>query len=338
VSRAREAADEEFTNVDQVGDYVVEQHLAEPGAFEVEHLSGGVSSHVYRVRIGGDCFVLKQARQRLDVSREWLSDPRRSGIEAAFAEVAMHIVPGAVPRPRFVDPAQHVFGMDCAADGSVTWKSELLAGEVDESIARQAGRLIGRIHAATRDSSLAEQFGDLSIFDELRVDPYLRSLLTDDAVVRARVDAIARRLLEPGTCLVHGDFSPKNLLVTPHRDLLLIDHEVAHFGDPSFDVAFFLNHLCLKAFHMPGLAPELLAAAAAFLGTYAAEQGGLESDLDQRIARVLAALMLARIDGKSPVEYLDEPNRVRVRAFAVRQIRGEPTTVAAILAAVGAAA
>jgi 5-methylthioribose kinase len=338
VNSIGDAAAEEFTTVDQVARYVAERSLAEPGAFEVEHLSGGVSSHVYRVRIADDCFVIKQARQRLDVSREWLSDPRRSGIEAAFATLAVKIAPGAVPRPRFVDPAEHVFGMDCAADGSVTWKSELLAGEVDESIAFQAGRLIGRIHASTRDHSLAEQFGDLSIFDELRVDPYLRALLTDDAIVRARVDSIARRLLEAGTCLVHGDFSPKNLLVTPDRDLLLIDHEVAHFGDPSFDVAFFLNHLCLKAFHMPWLAPELLAAAAVFLRAYADEQGGLRPDLDQRIASVLAALMLARIDGKSPVEYLSEPNRVRVRAFAVRQIRAEPTTIAAVLTAVGAAA
>jgi aminoglycoside phosphotransferase (APT) family kinase protein len=329
----------EFAGPDDVRAYLATRGLPAGSGVPVERLSGGVSSLVYQVRAGDDCLVLKQARARLDVAREWLSDPRRSMIEAAFADEAWAIVPGRVPRGRFADADRHVFGMDCAPDGSVTWKTELLTGVVDQDLARQAGDLIGRIHGATRGrADVAARFADQTIFDELRVDPYLRSLTTPDAAVQARALAIAARLLEPGECLVHGDYSPKNLLVTRDRRLLLIDHEVAHFGDPSFDLAFCLNHLCLKSFHVPGSSVALRDAAGEFLAAYGAASGSPDADLDRRTASLLAALMLARIDGKSPVEYLDELTRVCVREFAIAQLLAMPMSIADVLDAVATAA
>ena len=112
-------------------------------------------------------------------------------------------------------------------------------------------------------------------------------------------------------CLVHGDYSPKNVLVGD--GMWVIDFEVAHFGDPVFDVAYMLNHLLLKLLHLPGSAPALESSAACFWEAYASRvQDALLPETQYLLGHV-GALMVARVDGKSPVEYLtrDEQDLAR---------------------------
>jgi aminoglycoside phosphotransferase (APT) family kinase protein len=190
--------------------------------------------------------------------------------------------------------------------------------------------MLGRIHATSAGrAGLAAEFADTSFFDELRIDPYLRYVAAAAPDLAPALDEVAGELLATGACLVHGDFSPKNLLVTPDGHVLLVDHEVAHWGHPAFDVAFVTNHLCLKAvrFRAEGRAPAYLEAATTVLDAYAAEAGGLELGIGQFAARTTGALMLARVDGKSPVEYLtDERDRAVVRSLGRDVLLDPPAT------------
>src|SRR5436190_11365305 len=156
--------------------------------------------------------------------------------------------------------------MRSAPSGTGTWKKRLMGGEVSLATATQVGHLLGRIHARSAErADLSRDFADRSFFEELRVDPYLRYVAARTPALAPALDDVADVLLTTGACLVHGDFSPKNVLVTPDGGVLLIDHEVAHRGHPAFDVGFVVSHLCLKAirFRGAGDASAYLDAAAA---------------------------------------------------------------------------
>ena len=85
----------------------------------------------------------------------------------------------------------------------------------------------------------------------------------------------------------------------------MIDWEIVHRGDPAFDVAFLLNHLLLKTIHRPASRNDYEACGAAFLDAY-----GQDLDLAY-VLGLVGCLMLARVDGKSPAEYLTEPSAGR---------------------------
>jgi hypothetical protein len=301
---------------------------------EITELSGGVSSTVFMARAGGRCMVVKQALGQLRVAQEWLVSPERSSTEADCAFLLTQLVPGSVPRPLHADPGRHAFVMECAPDGAETWKVHLMTGRCDPAVARQAGRVLGRIHGGTAgDPAVRARFGDRTLFGDLRIEPYLvaASRLHPDVGLLE----IAHDLRSRGECLVHGDFSPKNLLVGPAGDVLLVDHEVAHYGDPAFDLAFVLSHLWLKAVRFPPLAAPLAAAAGALVDSYAAESGAVGEAARPRVPRLVGALMLARVDGKSPVEYLDGNRQDRVRSIARRILLDAPATIDALPAYLG---
>ncbi len=136
------------------------------------------------------------------------------------------------------------------------------------AVARRLGELLRAWQAATlRDDELARRFGDIEAFDQLRVDPYHRAVMRRWPSLAGPIGAYAEELLATRVCLVHGDFSPKNVLVGPDS-LWVIDFEVAHVGDPVFDPAFMLNHLMLKAIHRPADAAAYRACAEAFVSSY----------------------------------------------------------------------
>jgi aminoglycoside phosphotransferase (APT) family kinase protein len=213
----------------------------------------------------------------------------------------------------------------------VNWKSELLAGRVDARIARQVGDLLGRIHAATAgDAQLAAAFATDANFHAIRLEPYLVETARVHPALAPVLHGLVERTARTRRVLVHGDVSPKNILLGPDGPVLL-DAECAWFGDPAFDVAFCLNHFLLKASHLPRQRDALLAAFGALAESYAAHVAWEPwAALEPRIATLLPGLALARIDGKSPVEYLDEPTRGAVRDASVRLLQSAPVTLAAI--------
>jgi 5-methylthioribose kinase len=309
----------------------------------VRELGGGVSNIVLRVDIPGQApFVLKQCRERLRVALEWRARIERIWTEAATLEVLRTILPeGLVPQVLFEDRPNYLFGMTCAPDDAVTWKTHLMDGRVDPSIASRLGAILGTIHRdASGHASLRGTLADTSLFDELRVDPYYRTAARRHPDLEPRIMALIAAMDRPPDerTLVLGDFSPKNILVHG-RGLVLLDFECAHAGDPAFDLGFFLSHLLIKTIHHGGQdsggGRSYAGLTRVFWNSYLDRMGLAASRptaLVQRAIRHAAACCLARVDGKSPVEYLGMQAQTIARSFAREALQHEPAAWDDVLA------
>lgn len=296
--------------------------LAEPtDRPQITPLTGGVSSDIWVVQDASRRYVLKHARAQLKVDAEWHAPVDRGASEVAWLRFAGRAVPGACPQVLGYDADTHAIALEYIDPAAhLNWKGELLAGRVDVSFAGAVGATLGRIHAAsTTTSGLPGAFANQELFESLRIEPYLLS--TADAVPEAR-DAmltVVAGLRATQVGLVHGDVSPKNILTGPQP--IILDAECATWGDPAFDAAFCLNHLVLKSIHLQSATPTLRKGADAFTAAYLAQVTWEPvSDLAARIDRILPALMLARVAGKSPAEYLTIVDRANVHQLAVRAL------------------
>jgi 5-methylthioribose kinase len=328
----------------------VERYLRDTGRIAansrvvIRELTGGVSNMVLLVEHldnPANNFVLKQARAQLRTRHVWLSSVERIWREAEVLRICQRIVaetsvrgPIAISTPRilFEDRAQYLFGMTAAQQPNRVWKADLLAGRADAAVAEAAGRLLGTLHAGSwNDAAVASAIGDRTLFDELRVDPYYRTLAVARPETRPAVERLIASLETHPRCLVHADFSPKNMLLFS-GGALLVDFETGHYGDPAFDLGFFLSHLMLKAFLMAPRHAPYVALTESFRTAYDAELRTAVSqqelaDLWQRGVQNFAGCAWARLDGKSPVEYLSqEPRREAVRELCREIFATQPTT------------
>jgi aminoglycoside phosphotransferase (APT) family kinase protein len=285
----------------------------------LQPLTGGVSSDIYRADLPHGVVCVKRALPRLKVAAEWQVPVERNRYEVEWLRVAAGIVPGAVPRLLGEDRASGAFAMAwLPPETHPVWKSLLLEGRGDTATARQVGDVFGRLHAATADrADIAARFATDALFHAIRLDPYLVTAARAHPDLAGRLHELVRVTAQTRRVLVHGDASPKNILVGPQGPVVL-DAECAWYGDPAFDVAFLLNHLVLKSALAPARWPAHRAMCNALVEAYRAHVDwepwpGLEA----RVAALLPGLMLARVDGKSPVEYLvGRPGGEIVRRFA----------------------
>jgi aminoglycoside phosphotransferase (APT) family kinase protein len=282
-------------------------------------LAGGVSSDIYRADLPSGVVCVKRALPQLKVAAQWEVPVDRNRFEVAWMRVAGGVVPGAVPAILGEDPEAGAFAMDwLPPERFPVWKSLLASGRATTAQAAQVGNVLGRIHAATADrSDLAARFPTDALFHALRLDPYLVTAAAAHPDLAARLMALVTVTAQTRRVLVHGDFSPKNILIGPDGPVLL-DAECAWYGDPAFDLAFVVNHLLLKGVWQPQWRSEYRAMIGALIAAYRARVAWEPwSTLEARTAALLPGLMLARIDGKSPVEYLtDAATRDAVRQFA----------------------
>jgi 5-methylthioribose kinase len=290
----------------------------------VQELGGGVSNTVLFVQFKGRPerrWVVKQSLAKLRVEDDWRSERGRIFREAEAIQMLRDCLgPGSLPEVVHVDRTHYVYVMTAAACGSETWKSLLLRGEVDSGIARTAGDLLGKlIKAGCRMPALGHRFEDRTIFDQLRIDPYYRTAATRHPDLHSIYDELIRDSWRIRNSIVHGDYSPKNMLVKD-QTVWLIDFEVVHWGDPAFDAGFLLNHLFLKACHRPCYRSLYFGAIREFWHSLREEaHGRCEDEFERMTMRHLGGLMLARIDGKSPVEYItDDSTKQQVRDLARR--------------------
>jgi aminoglycoside phosphotransferase (APT) family kinase protein len=281
---------------------------------EVSQLDGGVSNVVLAADDGATRMVVKQALPRLRVRELWLAKRERAISEAEALTIAATITPDAVPALIDSDRDNCALTIAGAPASWSTWKSRLLAGEVDPTVASRLGSILARWHGATfEDDGVANAFADYEAFDQLRVDPFYRVVAERRHELADASAALMARMEATHVCLVHGDYSPKNVLVGD--GLWVIDFEVAHYGDPAFDVAYMLNHLLLKLIHVRESAAQLRLSANCFWDAYrAAVPAELRPDLVYVLAHV-GLLMVARVDGKSPAEYLTAPERDAARTI-----------------------
>jgi aminoglycoside phosphotransferase (APT) family kinase protein len=275
-------------------------------------LSGGVSSEIWRVDLATGPICVKRALPRLRVAQRWEAPIVRNRYERLWMDAAGAAVPGAAPRILASDDEAGLFAMQCL--DLPLWKECLRQGKADAGFAAQVGATLAAIHAATAGRpEVAARFATDEIFYAIRLEPYLVATGAKYPDLQPRFESLVSRTAKTKLCLVHGDVSPKNILVGA-RGPVFLDAECAWYGDPAFDLAFCLNHLLLKCLWVPRARAAFLACFDALSGAYlrAVPFKGVQA----RAASLLPALLLARVDGKSPVEYLTEENKELVRTVA----------------------
>lgn len=304
--------------LDSAAEWLARQGFAVSGARFTE-LGGGVSNTVILASAPEFRIVLKQALGQLRVAEVWRADPERI-LREAEATNWVATLPGASFAPRILaeDRERRIIAMEGAPPGAEMWKTLLFRGDLREEHAHQAGAMLGSVVSASWNRPEARKaFGSREAFDQLRTDPYYRFTAQRRPEVKGYFEELIRKSEARAVSLTHGDWSPKNLLVW-EGGMWAIDWECAHFGDPSFDAAFLLNHLVLKSITLPHLRDQFAKLASVFgeaLNESLPAEGGWVLDAALEHA---PALLLARVDGKSPAEYLDEAGRETARRRALR--------------------
>ncbi len=300
-----------------------------------EALAGGVSSDIWRVDLSSGGVCVKRALPRLRVAARWEAPVERNAFEVAWLEVAARIDPACVPRVRGHDVAAGLFIMDHLDPAHYRlWKADLRDGRADVDVAAAVGARLVRIHAATaHDASIAQRFPTDALFHALRLAPYLEAAAERHPDAAAALHALVHVTANTREALVHGDVSPKNILIGPAGPVFL-DAECAWYGDPAFDLAFCLNHLLLKGLWAPAAQAALTRCFEALCAAYSGGVMWCEWPvLEARAARLLPGLLLARVDGKSPVEYIvDEVQKNTVRRAALALLAAPRPQLAGVLA------
>ncbi len=299
-------------------------HIGKDENPRITVLTGGVSNRTVLVeRENGTAWVLKQALARLRVASDWFSSPARIQREALGLRYLSQLAPpDAIPRLIFEDQERHFLAMEAVPQPHENWKTMLLRGEVGRDAVEQFGRLLGGIHrgALARREELEPIFRDGSFFESLRLEPYYAYSAGQTAEAGAFLRELIAETRAARVTLVHGDFSPKNILVRNER-LVLLDHEVIHWGDPAFDLGFSLTHFLSKAHHLRAQRGKFAEAAHWYWKSYN------DSSCEARAVRHTLGCLLARVDGRSPLEYLDADERRRQRAAVLGLMAAPPSGI-----------
>lgn len=297
-------------------------------------LTGGVSSDIWRVDLASGPICIKRALAKLKVAADWRAPVDRNVYEARWMQVAGAAAPGATPALLGQDAQSGTLAMAyLPAERFALWKAQLRDGVADPGFARQVAQRLVAIHAASAaDPAVAARFTTEAIFYDIRLEPYLVHTGIQHPDLAGRLQALVEQTAATRKALVHGDVSPKNILCGPDGPVFL-DAECAWWGDPAFDLAFCLNHLLLKCLWTPSARDGFLACFRSLAKTYlAGVNWEPPADLEHRAAALLPGLFLARVDGKSPVEYItSDRDRAPVRLVG-RRLLAEPVGSLAVIA------
>jgi hypothetical protein len=295
-------------------------------------LAGGVSNRsVWIRRASGEAWVLKQALAKLRVKVDWFSDPSRIHREALGLVWLDRLVPGGAIAPLvFEDAEHHLLAMHAVPEPHENWKTMLMRGDVQTGHIEQFASLLAAIHrdAWQRRAEIRPIFDDRDFFESLRIEPYYLYSCECEPRARSFLNDVVHETRRTRDTLVHGDYSPKNILVRDGH-LVLLDHEVIHFGEPAFDVGFAMTHLLSKGHHLADHRGAFVNAAHGFWETY---REGIEpvpwlARIDERCVSHTLSCLLARVVGRSPLEYLDEVEKHRQRELAVRLMQSPPASM-----------
>lgn len=290
-----------------------------------ELLAWGVSNAVLRIDPdGGESLVLKQSRAQLRTKDPWFSRLDRIWREVEVMRLVQPLLPeGVIPRVLFEDRDNFLFGMEAAPAKHVVWKQLLLEGQADKTVSRRLGTYLSTIHRETADRpDLRAQFGNTEVFVQLRVDPFYRRIAAVSPTAAPHIERLIAEMFSLQVCLVIADFSPKNVLIA-NQQIVLVDFETGHYGDPAFDLGFFLSHLLLKSIRHATRFAQYTALTDEFWRTYLEGLAELSThaafvprEILRRTIAHLAGCLWARIDGTSKIDYLDTAQQNAVRDFS----------------------
>ncbi len=312
------------------------QHIAPDETPIMRKLPGGVSSRtVFVERANGESWVLKQSLAKLRVQVDWFSDPQRIHCEAAALRWLTQLTPpGAVPAFVFEDHDEHVLAMEAIPQPHDNWKQLMLAGGLQRENATAFWRLLGTIHrqATLRLAELAPEFAECTFFESLRLEPFYRYVAGNIAEAAPFLKALVADTEQRRHTLTHGDYSPKNILIYQNR-LILLDHEVAHIGDPAFDIGFSLAHLLSKAHHLAAQRADFAAATRLYWTNYVEAIGAVDwwNGFEARAARHVLGCLLARVAGRSQMDYLNADEKANQRRVGIALMQNPPTTIFGVI-------
>jgi 5-methylthioribose kinase len=323
-------------SAESVGEYLVSRGVFEHvDNIEVDQLGGGVSNAVLAARQNDRRVVVKQALGRLRVADEWLATRERAITEGEALRLAARLIPDSVPTVLDLDRELCALTIAEAPATWKNWKEQLLEGNADPRMAARLGEWLGTWQVKTfEEPDIKRQFESTQSFEELRIEPFYETVAQRRPELRAMIDTYVENMRARRLCLVHGDYSPKNILVGD--GFWVLDFEVAHYGDPAFDVAFMLSHLFLKRLHVPEASHELESCIEEFWSAYQEVAASHLPPLACVIGHA-GCLMVARVDGKSPVEYLTDDERDTARRVGSELLLDPPASIEEALAIVAGA-
>lgn len=281
-----------------------------------EPLTGGVSSNLWLIDNVKTRYVLKEARHQLKVADHWEADLSRNFAEQKYIRFVSQFAPHSVPEIILNQPDDPYFVMEFLKPPLQNWKQKLLKGHFDPYDIYRTVQLLSQIHnTARKHPEVPHLFDYPDNFYTLRIEPYLITTGHRNPALNSFFEAEAQRLHICRETLVHGDYSPKNILLDKNR-IVLLDHEVAHYGDPAFDLAFLINHLILKKIYFgPTTKNQPDLPKIAWDTYFNLIEVPVRKTLERRTSHLLWMLLLSRVDGKSPVEYLDQQKQDFIRHF-----------------------
>ncbi len=297
----------------QLKNYLIEHgYVSNADRLVICPLKGGVSNRTVFVELpNGQQWVMKQALKKLRVEADWFSKPERIHREALGIHWLGQLTPpGTIPKVIFEDQINHLLAMVTVPQPHVNWKTALLAGRLQDDHVRQFGALLAQIHTAAyvKRNALSETFADRHFFETLRLEPYYAYTASNLSDAAAFLNDLIVDTRQRAITLVHGDYSPKNILIFENK-MILLDHEVIHWGDPAFDVGFSMTHLLSKAHHLASQRQQFTQAAHFYWQAYVQniESTGSFNGMEPFAVRHTMACLLARAAGRSPLEYLSKP-------------------------------
>lgn len=281
--------------------------LKEGSACSVHYCEGGVSCTVAYVEIDGQPMIIKQALEQLKTKDTWLCDPNRMYIEYESNKIYYEYLPENAPETYFYDKENYIYGREAVPDGCPMWKDDLMKGILDYKVAQKAVDTLVTVHnQCCNDETAAKMFESKDVFYALRISPYIEFTVSKHPEIASFAHQVSKEMMESKITLIHGDYSPKNIMVTDDG-IKVLDYEVANFGHPAFDLAFFSNHFILKAVKFEDNSKAYLDMLDYIVKRYFDAFTCMDhQEFEHTYIRTLALLMLARVDGKSPVEYLTE--------------------------------
>ena len=295
----------ELLNKDTVVKYLTDKKvISASDNAEVEVLTGGVSNVVLAITTANQKLVLKQALAELAVSEKWLADQRRAIVEADAIKLFNQLSPDQVPKLIFLDPERFILVLERVPVGSTVWKSDLLAGVINPDVGAGLGKTLATWHNYGEVTASAKiKFMEDKLFEQLRIDPFYRFVAAKNPQIEVAIRKLINELEGDKTTIVHGDFSPKNIMVSMDDQIFILDFEVTHVGNPVFDLAFLIAHLLCKFFRAEDhLQVKLLTnTASAFVKEYEKLR-----PISASVTKHAALVALARVEGKSPVNYLND--------------------------------
>ena len=277
------------------------------GDATVEILTGGVSCIVLAIDNPDISIVVKQALPELKTKAKWVADQRRAIVEANAMRVYHQITPESVPELIDCDPEEFTLTMSRLPHTCTNWKIDMLEGRIHPEMGTELGLILAKWHnTAAQSAEIKAGFMEDSLFEQLRVAPFYRAVAAVNANLLTTINTLIAEITQIKITLVHGDFSPKNIMATKENRPIVLDFEVAHTGNPVFDLAFLLAHLLCKTIRTEDVDEKelLIRTATQFLEKY---QETSRIPVADSLAQHVALIALARVEGVSPVNYLDEP-------------------------------